>query len=253
MLDDQQLERFSRQLLVGGFDVAGQERLLSASVLVAGLGGLGSPVALYLAAAGVGRLVLADGDRVDRSNLQRQVAHGETDIGSNKADSAAAAVRALNSDCHCEVVDAYLTDATLAGLMDGVDLVVDATDNYAARFLLNRACIAARVPLVFAAAVRTEGQLAVFDPVRGGPCYRCLYPEESTSGLAACSDSGVLAPVVGVMGSLQAMEAVKILSGCGEPLVGCLLMFDLLGMQVSRLKVPERADCPDCAHLRQPG
>ncbi len=250
MLDDARLERFGRQILVRDFDIAGQERLLSSTVLVAGLGGLGSPVALYLAAAGVGRLVLADGDTVSLSNLQRQVVHREADLGVNKARSAALAVAALNPGCACQVIEEYLAADSLSALVATVDLVVDATDNYPARFDLNRACIAAGVPLVFGAAVRAEGQVAVFDPLRGGPCYRCLYPRETDAAGPGCSESGVLAPVVGVLGSLQAMEAVKRLSGYGESLVGRVLLLDLRNMHVSQLDVPVRGDCPDCSHLR---
>lgn len=250
MLDDASLERFGRQILVRDFDVAGQERLLSSTVLVVGLGGLGSPVALYLAAAGVGGLVLADGDTVALSNLQRQVAHRQVDLGINKARSAARAVSALNPDCACRSIEEYLDADSFYALVATVDLVVDATDNYPARFALNRACIAAGVPLVFGAAVRAEGQVAVFDPRRGGPCYRCLYPREADAAGESCSESGVLAPVVGVLGSLQAMEAVKQLSGYGESLTGRLLLLDLRAMRVSQLDVPVRGDCPDCGHLR---
>ncbi len=247
MLSDEQLARYSRQLLLHDFDVAGQEALQAAAVLIVGLGGLGSPAALYLAAAGVGKLVLADGDEVDLSNLQRQIAHAEVDVGANKAHSAAAAVRSLNGDIQVEVIDHKLTDADLPELLNGVDLVVDASDNYPIRYALNRACIAAELPLVSAAAVRTEGQLSVFHPAAGGPCYRCLYPEAQSETALSCSQSGVLAPVVGVLGSMQALEAIKYLTGFGEPLRGRLLMMDLRTMDVQRLDLPRRADCPDCS------
>lgn len=250
MLDDLQLERYGRQILVRDFDIAGQERLAGAAVLVVGLGGLGSPAALYLAAAGVGRLLLADGDAVELSNLQRQLAHTEADIGGNKARSAATAVRALNNDCQVAAIERHLSEGDLADLVPGVDLVVDATDNFPTRFALNRACIAAATPLVSAAAVGAEGQLTVFDPVRGGPCYRCLYPQEGSESALSCSESGVLAPVVGILGSLQALEALKLLSGYGESLCGNILMLDLRSLAVSRLELPVREACPDCAHLR---
>lgn len=249
MLSDEQLQRYSRQLLLNDIDVAGQERLLCSRVLVLGLGGLGSPVAMYLAAAGVGKLLLADGDEVELSNLQRQIAHGQADIGLNKAVSAAATVAALNPDVTVEVIPQQMTEADLTPLVCDVDLVVDATDNYAARFALNRACIAAAVPLVSAAAVRTEGQLSVFDPHRGGPCYRCLYPDTNDLTALTCSESGVLAPVVGVLGSLQAVEALKILAGFGEPLRGRLLILDLRSMDIRQLRVSPRPDCPDCHNL----
>ena len=250
MLNDDQLLRYSRQILLNDFDVAGQERLLQSRVLVVGLGGLGCPAALYLAAAGVGTLLLADGDAVELANLQRQIAHGDADIGRNKAESAAAAIAALNPGVSVEVIPKQLAEADMPPLVARADLVVDATDNYTARFALNRACIAAGVPLVSAAAVRTEGQLSVFDPVRGGPCYRCLYPDTGDVTALSCIQSGVLAPVVGVLGSLQAMEALKILADYGEPLRGKLLLLDLHGMDIRLLTLPPLVDCPDCGHLR---
>ncbi len=250
MLSDEQLLRYNRQILLNDFDVAGQERLLQASVLVVGLGGLGCPAALYLAAAGVGTLLLADGDAVELANLQRQIAHGDADIGRNKAESAAAAIAALNPGVSVEVIPRQLAEADMPAVVGRANLVVDATDNYPARFALNRACIAAGVPLVSAAAVRVEGQLSVFDPVRGGPCYRCLYPDTGDLTALSCSESGVLAPLVGVLGSLQAMEALKILAGYGEPLRGKLLLLDLHSTDIRLLALPPRADCPDCGHLR---
>lgn len=249
MLSDEQLQRYSRQLLLNDFDVAGQERLLRSRVLVVGLGGLGCPAALYLAAAGVGTLLLADGDDVESSNLQRQIAHGEADIGCNKAVSAAAAIVAVNPGVAVETIPRHLAEADLPELVRRTDLVVDATDNYPARFALNRACIAAAVPLVSAAAVRTEGQLSVFDPHRGGPCYRCLYPDTGDLTALSCSESGVLAPVVGVLGSLQAVEALKILADYGEPLRGKLLVLDLRTMDIRQLVLAPRPGCPDCGHL----
>ena len=249
MLTDAQLLRYNRQILLNDFDVAGQERLLAARVLVVGLGGLGCPAALYLAAAGVGRLLLADGDVVELSNLQRQIAHEEKDVGRNKAVSAAKAIEALNSGVAVEVVPERLTEQGLPELVTRVDLVLDATDNFPVRFAINRVCIACGVPLVSAAAVRSEGQLAVFDPHRGGPCYRCLYTDSAATTALSCAESGVLAPLVGVIGSLQAMEALKVLSGYGEPLRGSLLLLDLHSMDIRRLALPRRPDCPDCGHL----
>jgi molybdopterin/thiamine biosynthesis adenylyltransferase len=251
VLTDAQLQRFGRQILLHDFDVAGQEALQAATVLIVGLGGLGSPAALYLAAAGVGNLVLADGDAVESSNLQRQVIHTEADIGSNKAKSAAATVAAINSDVRVRAIDHALVEAELVELLHGVDLVVDASDNYPIRFALNRACIAAGIPLVSAAAVRTEGQLAVFYPAAGGPCYRCLYPQAGDDTALSCSDSGVLGPVVGVLGSLQALEAIKCLANFGEPLIGRLLVMDFRTVEIQRLALARRSDCPDCQHLER--
>jgi adenylyltransferase/sulfurtransferase len=251
VLSDADLERYSRQLLLPDFDIAGQEVLAAARVLVLGLGGLGSPAALYLGAAGVGRLVLADGDAVELSNLQRQLAHREADLGRNKAASAAAAIAARNGAVALEVIAGRLDERALAGLAARVDLAVDATDNYPARFALNRACIAAGIPLVSAAAVRTEGQLATFHPAGGGPCYRCLVPVEGDEGALSCSESGVLGPVVGVLGSLLALEAIKVLTGCGETLRGQVLTLDLGDYGVRRLALAPRPDCPDCAAVQK--
>lgn len=250
MLTDAELLRYNRQILLHDFDVAGQERLQQSRVLVVGLGGLGCPAALYLAVAGIGGLVLADGDTVEESNLQRQIAHTEADVGTNKARSAAAAITALNHATRLEVLDTSLTQASMPAVVAGVDLVLDATDNYPTRFALNRACIEAGVPLVSGAAVRSEGQVAVFDPVRGGPCYRCLYPDATADSALSCSESGVLAPLVGTIGSLQAMEALKVLTGFGEALRGKLLAVDLRTMEFRRLSLSPRPDCPDCSHLR---
>lgn len=252
MLDDDDLRRYNRQILLHDFDIAGQEALQRARVLVVGLGGLGCPAALYLAAAGVGELVLADGDDVETTNLQRQVAHAESDIGRNKARSVANSIAALNAGVRTRVIASHLDEPGLCTLAAQVDLAVDASDNYPTRFALNRACIAAGIPLVGAAAVRGEGQLAVFDPHRGGACYRCLYPEEGAAEALGCSDSGVLAPVVGVLGSLQAMEALKVLTGYGNPLRDSLLVLDLKHADLCKLSLAPRADCPDCAVLRTP-
>jgi adenylyltransferase/sulfurtransferase len=251
VLTDAQLLRYNRQLLLPDFDIAGQERLLAATVLVVGLGGLGNPAALYLAAAGVGRLRLVDGDRVELSNLQRQVAHRERSLGVNKARSVADAIAELNAETRVEAVQRHFDAGGGAALLSGVTLAVDASDNYPTRFALNRACIAAGIPLVSAAAVRAEGQITLFDPRRGGPCYRCLYPREGADSALSCSESGVLAPLVGVVGAMQALEAVKYLSGCGDSLRGWLLQMDLARMEFQRLRLPRRKDCPDCSGLHQ--
>ena len=251
MLTDEQLMRYNRQILLNEFDIAGQERLQQSRVLVVGLGGLGCPAALYLAAAGVGELVLVDGDTVELSNLQRQIAHSESDIGANKARSVAASIAALNPQVKLEVLEQRLLEGAMPELIARVDLVLDATDNYPVRFALNRACIASGVPLVSAAAVRSEGQVAVFDSSRGGPCYRCLYTEGEDQTALSCSESGVLAPLVGVIGSMQAMEALKVLSGYGVPLVGKLLVLDLRTMDFRQLILAARADCPACSHLQR--
>lgn len=247
MLDDRDLDRYSRQLLVPDIDIAGQEALAAATVLVVGLGGLGCPAALYLAAAGVGTLRLADGDRVELSNLQRQIAHTEAGLGDNKALSAARAVRAINHGVRVEAIDGHLDADSMTGALLGVDLVLDASDRFATRYALNRACVAAGVPLLSAAAIRMEGQLALFDTARGGPCYRCLYPDAAADDSSlACAENGVLGPVVGVLGSLQALEAIKYLVGMEQTLRDAVLMLDLRKLSLQRLALDRRRGCPDC-------
>jgi molybdopterin/thiamine biosynthesis adenylyltransferase len=249
MLSDEQLLRYGRQILMPRFDIAGQEKLLAARVLVVGLGGLGSPAAMYLASAGVGKLLLADGDQVELSNLARQIAHGTPDIGVNKAASAAATLREINPGVEIRVIPRQMDEEALTRVLAEVDLVVDATDNYPVRYAINRACIAAALPMVSGSAIRTEGQVSVFDPHRGGPCYRCLYPQADADSAMSCSESGVLAPVVGVIGSMLALEALKLLSGYGDTLRGQLLALDLASMDIRKLGLPRRPDCPDCRHI----
>ena len=245
---DQQLLRYSRQIMLPEMDVAGQQRLLDSSVLILGAGGLGSPVALYLAAAGVGRLLIADDDRVDLSNLQRQILHSEADIDQPKVDSAQRSLQAMNADTVIEPLHERLDPAAMQRLLAGgdIDLVVDASDNFQTRFAINQACVNTRVPLVSGAAIRMEGQVSVFDQRRDdSPCYRCLYRnvgDEDTS----CATNGVMAPLVGIIGSVQAMEAVKLLAGIGQSLVGRLLLLDATNLQWRELRLPRDPDCPVC-------
>lgn len=246
MLSDDELLRYSRQVLLPQIDVAGQLRLKQARVLVVGLGGLGSPVALYLAAAGIGQLHLADFDTVDVTNLQRQVLHGTADVGLPKVDSALARLGALNPCIELVPHRQALSEARLAEVIGGVDLVLDCSDNFATREAVNAACVAASVPLVSGAAIRLEGQLSVFDPRQANsPCYHCLYGHGSEEDLT-CSQAGVAGPLVGLVGSLQALEALKLLAGFGEPLVGRLLLIDALGTRFRELKVKRDPACPVC-------
>lgn len=245
MISDQQLLRYNRQIMLPDLDVAGQERLLSASVLVLGLGGLGCPAALYLAAAGVGELVLADHDRVELSNLQRQIAHGHADLERSKVESAAESIAALNSDTRLRCIEQRLSGESLLDTVAAVDLVVDATDNFATRLEVNLACLQHGKALVSGAAIRSEGQIAVFNA--DSPCYRCVYPEDLDDNNLSCSESGVLAPMVGVIGALQALEAVKLLSGFGEPLLGHMLVIDGWSLQVQRIKLRKNPQCPHCS------
>jgi len=246
MLSDGELLRYSRQILLAQVDIAGQLRLKDARVLIVGLGGLGSPVALYLAAAGVGELHLADFDQVDLSNLQRQVLHDESRIGQGKVDSALQRLAALNPEVRLVPLREALDADSLAARIAAVDLVLDCSDNFATRAAVNAACVATGRPLVSGAAIRLEGQLSVFDPRRAdSPCYHCLYGEGSEAELS-CSEAGVLGPVVGLVGSLQALEALKLLAGFGEPLVGRLLLVDAASSRFRELRVRRDPGCPVC-------
>jgi adenylyltransferase/sulfurtransferase len=244
-VNDQQLLRYSRQIMLPSIGIEGQERLLNARVLIVGLGGLGSPVAMYLAAAGVARLVLVDFDQVDLSNLQRQIIHTTERIGTPKVSSAKQALFALNPDIEVETIDHRLDEAQLAEQAAAADLVIDATDNFGARFAINRACHATATPLVSGAAIRMEGQVSVFSGQPGGPCYQCLYPENGHLD-ESCSANGVLAPLVGIIGSIQATEAIKLLAGAGTSLAGRLLILDALQMQWRSLKLKPDPECPVC-------
>lgn len=248
MTDDERL-RYSRQILLPQFGIAGQERLRAASVLIVGLGGLGSPVAMYLAAAGVGRLFLADFDAVDLSNLQRQIIHTSERVGMAKADSAKIALAALNPGVELITVKPSLTRARLPELLSQVDLVMDCCDNFPTRFAVNAACCAAATPLVSGAAIRTEGQVTAFSGQAGDPCYRCLYPDDGSID-ETCSTQGVLAPLVGIIGSIQATEAIKLLTGMGTPLYGRLLLLDAAAMEWRSLRLPADPACPVCATKR---
>ena len=251
-LEDEQLLRYSRQIMLPQVDAAGQMRLLESTVLVVGLGGLGAPVAMYLAAAGVGNLIVVDDDEVDLSNLQRQIIHTTADVGRPKVDSARDALLALNPELTITTVEARLEGAMLRELVDEADVVVDACDNFATRFAINEACFASGTPLVSGAAIRLEGQIAVFDPrVDASPCYRCLYRDEGELA-ETCTQSGVFTPVVGIIGSLQATEALKLLVGLGEALTGRLLLLDAETMQIRTIRLPRDPKCPVCARHRTP-
>lgn len=243
-MNDDQLLRYSRQIMLPDVDLDGQEKLLNARVLIVGLGGLGSPVAMYLAAAGVGNLILADFDEVDLSNLQRQIIHNNDRLGHNKAQSAAQTLCAINPEINITCIESKLDAASLKELVASVDVVADCTDNFAIRFAINAACVAANVPLVSGAAIRLEGQVAIFDSANNSPCYRCLY-EENDDDLS-CAANGVLAPLVGVIGSMQALETIKLIVSFGTNLAGRLLIFDARHSQWRELNLPRDPDCPVC-------
>jgi adenylyltransferase/sulfurtransferase len=242
-MNDDQLLRYSRQIMLPQVDIEGQERLLASNVLIVGLGGLGSPVALYLAAAGVGHLILADHDTVELSNLQRQIAHHSASVGMSKVESAAASIHALNPETRVSLINERLSGEALVRAVDRADLVVDGTDNFRVRYAISDACFAAGKPLVSGAAIRTEGQVAVFDPrVVESPCYRCLYAQGDDQALN-CSENGVAAPLVGIIGSVQAMEAWKLITGAGTPLVGYVLYLDALAMEWHKLRLRRNPSC----------
>lgn len=245
-MDDAQLLRYSRQIMLPGLDYEGQARLLEASVLVVGLGGLGSPVALYLAAAGVGRLVVADPDRVELTNLQRQILYETDDVGRAKVEVAGERLRALNPDIRVQTLATRLDDANLPDLVRSVDAVADGCDNFATRFAVNRACVAQRRPLVSAAVIRMTAQLAVYRNDRAGaPCYRCVFPETDEEA-ERCSDTGVLGPLVGMVGGLQAVETVKLLAGLGRTLDSRLLTLDAETQAWRTLQLVADPACPVC-------
>jgi len=232
--------------MLGDVDIEGQQRWLDSRVLILGLGGLGSPVAMYLAAAGVGHLVLVDDDQVEMTNLQRQIAHTTASIGQSKVESAAATLAQINPDIEVTTRDERLDETALMEQVAKVDLVVDCTDNFTTRFMLNRACVAHKKPLVSGAAIRMEGQISVYHPgVEGSPCYQCLYKEGEDEALT-CSEAGVLSPLVGIIGSMQALEALKVLASIGTPLIGRLLLLDAKHMEWRSLKLRPDPECPVC-------
>ncbi|MDC0948256.1 molybdopterin-synthase adenylyltransferase MoeB [Gammaproteobacteria bacterium] len=243
---DDQLMRYARQILVDGVDVSGQQALLEARVMVVGLGGLGCPAAIYLAGAGIGTLVLNDIDTVTDSNLPRQILYDEAQIGARKTNAAAQSIARRCRECSVEVIDGELNDMALREAIAAVDVVLDCCDNAASRQRINAAAFATARPVVSAAAIRWEGQLSVFDPRRDdSPCYRCLYPQ-SFDAEDSCSSAGIIGPVVGALGTLQALETIKLLTGAGEPMVGRLWLFDGRSFESQVVHLPRRANCPVC-------
>ena len=246
-LSPEELSRYSRHIRLPQVGVEGQERLRRARVLVIGMGGLGSPVSLYLAAGGVGTLGLADFDKVEEHNLQRQVLHTQAAVGHAKIDSAAERLRALNRGCNLELHRGGITLDNAVELISQYDLVVDGSDNFPTRYLVNDAAYFARRPLVYGSIFQFEGQVSVFDPHTGGPCYRCLLPEPPAPGaVPSCNEAGVLGVLPGIIGSLQAMEAIKLILGSGEPPLGKILTYDALRTSFRSLKLPHDPACRLC-------
>ena len=248
LIDADSAERYARHLILPEVGVAGQTKLLAARVALIGAGGLGAPAALYLAAAGVGTLTLIDDDRVERSNLQRQVLHADARIGMRKTESAAIALRALNPKTHLQLRDERLSVANVEELIRDHDVVIDGADNFPTRYLLNAACLRLKIPLVYGAVHRFTGQVSVFDTRRAdSPCYRCLFPEPPSAAEAPnCSEAGVLGVLPGIIGLLQATEAIKLVLGVGRTLAGRLLCYDALGAEFRELRLPRDPACPGC-------
>ena len=246
-MDDSQLLRYSRHILLNEVGVDGQERIMKSRALVIGLGGLGSPAALYLATAGIGRLTLVDHDTVDLTNLQRQIVHTENRVGVPKVQSAEQTLLAINSDLHIIALNERADAQRLDTLVADADVVLDCSDNFATRQALNAACVRHEVPLVSGAAIRFDGQLAVYDAGhQDSPCYACVFPPESVFEETRCATMGVFAPLVGIIGSMQAAEALKLLSGAGVPAVGRLLMLDGRNMTWTDIQLPRNPLCPVC-------
>ncbi len=246
-MNDNQLLRYSRHILLDEFGVEAQEKLLAAHALVVGAGGLGSPATLYLASAGVGRITICDGDAVDLTNLQRQIVHRNDSVGMNKSVSARRTLAQINPDITVVALPQRLQDAALDERVAAADIVLDCTDNFATRHAINRACVKHRKPLVSGAGVRFDGQITVFDLRHAdSPCYECLFPESAQHEEVRCAVMGVFAPLVGIIGATQAAEAIKVLTGIGQTLRGRLLMLDALGMQWHSVKLNRDPKCGVC-------
>ena len=245
---DNQLLRYSRHILLNEIGVEGQQKIRAAHMLVIGAGGLGSPVSLYLAASGVGHLTVCDHDKVDLTNLQRQIAHDTAGIGLPKVESARRRLQLINTQTRVDAIEERVAGERLERLMGGADVVIDATDNFATRHAINRACVKFRKPLVSGAGIRFDGQIAVFDLRRAdSPCYHCLFPEQGEVEEMRCAVMGVFAPLVGIVGSVQAAEALKLIMGIGESLSGRLLLLDALAMQWRSIRLNRDASCAVCA------
>jgi molybdopterin-synthase adenylyltransferase len=246
-MTDDQLLRYSRHILLPEIGIEGQQRLLEARVLLIGAGGLGSPVALYLASAGIGRITLCDGDKVDLTNLQRQIVHRTAAVGTDKTQSARATLASINAEVNVVALTERVADDRISALTADADVVIDATDNFTTRHAINRACVEHRKPLVSGAAVRFDGQVAVFDMRRDdAPCYACLFPEAGENEDMPCAIMGVFAPITGIVGTIQAAEALKLVLGTGEPLNGRLLLIDALTMDVRTIRLKKDPACAVC-------
>jgi molybdopterin-synthase adenylyltransferase len=246
-MNDNQLLRYSRHILLDEIGIEGQQKLLAAHALVIGAGGLGSPAAFYLASAGIGKITLVDHDTVDLTNLQRQILHGSDRIGQPKADSGKRTLAQLNPEVEVVALAERASGARLSELVAAANVVLDCSDNFATRHAVNRACVAHKVPLVSGAAIRFDGQISVFDPRNAeSPCYACLFPEDQEFEEVACSTMGVFAPLVGIIGAMQAAEALKLMAGIGDSLAGRLLLLDARNMEWSSIRIGRSSSCAVC-------
>ncbi len=243
-----EIARYSRHLIMPEVTLEGQKRIKAASVLCIGTGGLGSPIALYLAAAGIGRMGLVDGDTVDFSNLQRQILHGTKDVGRKKLNSARDRIREINPNVQVDLYDTFFTASNAAEIVAPYDIVIDGTDNFPTRYLSNDICVFQKKPNVYGSIFRFDGQCTVFAPHLGGPCYRCMFPEPPPPGMVpSCAEGGVLGVLPGIIGVMQAIEAIKLIVGIGEPIIGKLIHFDALKMKFREFKLRKDPKCPVCS------
>src|SRR5471032_3585912 len=246
-LNNDEIRRYSRHLILPEVGLAGQKKIKAASVLCIGAGGLGSPIAMYLAAAGFGKIGIVDFDTVDFSNLQRQILHTDADVGRSKAESAKETIRGINPHCEVVIHNTRISSENALDLIRPYDIVVDGTDNFPTRYLTNDACLILRKPNVYGSIFRFEGQASVFAPHLGGPCYRCLYPEPPPPGMVpSCAEGGVLGVLCASIGSIQATEAIKLLTGIGETLIGRLMIYDALEMSYRTVQIRKDPECPIC-------
>ncbi len=245
-MNDQQLLRYSRQIMLPQVDISGQEKLLQAKILIIGAGGLGCPAAIYLAAAGIGQITIYDDDKVDLSNIQRQIAHYTDDVGTEKVISTLETLKKINLDVNVKAKSQRLAGKLLEDEVAQADVVLDCSDNFSTRFDINRACVKHNTPLVSAAAIRFEGQVSIFTPGKNNsPCYNCLYADNGEE-MQSCATNGVIAPITGIIGSIQALEALKIVLEIGETLTGRLLLLDGLTMEWQTMKLKKNQNCPTC-------
>jgi molybdopterin/thiamine biosynthesis adenylyltransferase len=246
-MNDEQLLRYSRHLLLEEVDVAGQEKLLQSHALVIGTGGLGSAAAPYLAAAGVGHITLIDDDMVELTNLQRQIMHTEDSVGKSKVASGKQYLQSLNSSIQIETIEAKATSALLDELLPSVDIVLDCTDNFLTRHRINERCVAHQIPLVSGSALRFDGQISVFDPRNSAsPCYACIFSPEESFEEVSCATMGIFSPLVGIIGTMQAAQALQMLIGFGEPLVGRMLLWNGRNTQIDEIRIARNPDCSVC-------